>query len=128
MREGSNSDQLFVFSIDDSKQNATSLLTPVSNIVFDVLSSGTLGFALHGSSVNHFLIGGNSSTANQILSCKWLLKLPWRAKPRVSKLVSKVMFHFLGGHLSRKSIKKTNSERFQRGSGNMSTKNEHILT
>ena len=45
MREGSNSDLLFVFSIDDSKQNATSLLTPVSNIVFDVLSSGTLGFA-----------------------------------------------------------------------------------
>ena len=25
---------LFVFSIDDPKQNATSLLTPVSNIVF----------------------------------------------------------------------------------------------
>ena len=42
MREGSNSDLLFVFSIDDSKQNATSLLTPVSNIVFDVLSSGTV--------------------------------------------------------------------------------------
>ena len=74
---------LFVFSIDDPKQNATSLLTPVSNIVFYALSSGTLGFALHGSSVNLFLIGGNSSTANQILSCKWLLKLPWRAKPRV---------------------------------------------
>ena len=74
---------LFVFSIDGPKQNATSLLTPVSNIVFYALSSGTLGFALHGSSVNHFLIGGNSSTANQILSCKWLLKLPWRAKPRV---------------------------------------------
>ena len=74
---------LFVFLIDGPKQNATSLLTPVSNIVFYALSSGTLGFALHGSSVNHFLIGGNSSTANQILSCKWLLKLPWRAKPRV---------------------------------------------
>ena len=72
---------LFVFSIDDPKQNATSLLTPVSNIVFYALSSGTLGFALNGSSVNHFLIGGNSLTANQILSCKWLLKLPWRAKP-----------------------------------------------
>ena len=51
-------------------------MTSVSNIVFYALSSGTLGFALHGSSVNHFLIGGNSSTANQILSCKWLLKLP----------------------------------------------------
>ena len=46
MREGSNSDLLFVFSIDDSKQNATSLLTPVSNVVFYALSSGTLGFAL----------------------------------------------------------------------------------
>ena len=67
---------LFVFSIDDPKQNATSILTPLSNIVFYALSSGTLGFALHGSSVNHFLIGGNSSTANQILPCKWLLKLP----------------------------------------------------
>ena len=74
---------LFVFSIDGPKQNATSLLTPVSNIVFNALSSGALSFALRGSSVNHFLIGGNSSTANQILSCKWLLKLPWRAKPRV---------------------------------------------
>ena len=74
---------LFVFSIDDPKQNAGSLLTPVSSIVFDALSHGTLGLALRGSYLSHFLIGGNSSTANQILSCKWLLKLPWRAKPRV---------------------------------------------
>ena len=44
---------LFVFSIDGPKQNATSLLTPVSNIVFYALSSGTLGFALHGSFNNH---------------------------------------------------------------------------
>ena len=56
---------------------------PVSDTIFGALSHGTLGFALHGSYLNHFLIGGNSSTANQILSCKWLLKLPWRAKPRV---------------------------------------------
>ena len=34
---------LFVFSIDGPKQNATSLLTPFSNIVFNALSSGTLG-------------------------------------------------------------------------------------
>ena len=34
---------------------------------FYALSHGTLGFALHGSSYNHFLIGGDSSTANQIL-------------------------------------------------------------
>ena len=75
---------LFVFSIDGPKQNAGSLLTPVSNIDFYALSSGTLGFALHGSSVNHFLIGGYSYTANQILWNKWLLKLPWKAKPRVT--------------------------------------------
>ena len=80
---GCSSISLFVFSIYDPKQNATSLLTPLSNTVFYALLSGTLSFALHGSSLNHFLIGGNSSTANQILSCKWLLKLPWRAKLRV---------------------------------------------
>ena len=58
---------LFVFSIDDLKQNAGSLLTSVSYTVCYALSYGTLGFALHGSSLNHILIGGNSSTANQIL-------------------------------------------------------------
>ena len=57
---------LFVFSIDDPKQNAGSHLTVVSGVVFDALSHGTLGFALHGSFFNHFLIGGESSTANQI--------------------------------------------------------------
>ena len=60
-------ESLFVFSIVGPKQNAGSLLTPVSDTVFNALSHGTLGFALHGSSFNHFLIGGNSSTANQIL-------------------------------------------------------------
>ena len=45
---------LFVFSRDGPKQNATSLLTPVSNLVFYALSSGTLGTtALHGSFNNH---------------------------------------------------------------------------
>ena len=58
---------LFVFSIVGPKPNAGSLLTLVSDTVFYALSYGTLGFALHGSSLNHFLIGGNSSTANQIL-------------------------------------------------------------
>ena len=58
---------LFVFSIDGLKQNAGSLLTPVSYTVCYALSYGTLGFALHGSSFNHILIGGDSSTANQIL-------------------------------------------------------------
>ena len=74
---------LFVFSIVGPKQNAGSLLTPISDTVFYALSHGALGFALHGSSFNHFLINGNSSTANQILSNKWLLKLPRKAKLRV---------------------------------------------
>ena len=65
------------------KQNARSLVTPVYGTVFYALSHGTLGFTLHGSSLNHFLIGANSSTANQILHYKWLLKLPWKAKSRV---------------------------------------------
>ena len=55
-----NSTPLFVFSTDDPKQNAASLLTPVFIIVFYALLSGTLGFALHGSFISHFLIGGNS--------------------------------------------------------------------
>ena len=45
---------LFVFSIVGPKQNAGSLLTLVSDTVFYALSHGTLGFALHGSSFNHF--------------------------------------------------------------------------
>ena len=48
---------LFVFSLSDPKQNARSLLTPVSGTVFYALSHGSLGFALHGSFFNHLLIG-----------------------------------------------------------------------
>ena len=51
---------LFVFSISDPKQNARSLLTPVPDPDFHALSNGSLGFALYGSSFNHFLIGQNS--------------------------------------------------------------------
>ena len=51
---------LFVFSLSDPKQNARSLLKPVSGTVFHALSNGSLGFALHGSTLNHFLIGQNS--------------------------------------------------------------------
>ena len=58
---------LFGFSMVGPKQNAGSLLTAVSDTVLYALSHGTLGFALHGSFFNHFLIGGDSSTANQIL-------------------------------------------------------------
>ena len=40
---------LFVFSICDHKQNARSLLTPVSDTVFYALSRGTsLNYVLHG--------------------------------------------------------------------------------
>ena len=58
---------LFVFLMVGPKQNAGSLLKPVSETIFDALSHGTLSFALHGSYLNHFLIGGNSATANWIL-------------------------------------------------------------
>ena len=62
---------LFVFSIVPHRQNAGSLLTPVSETLF----YGTLGFAFQASFFNHFLIGGNSSTGNQILRNWWFLKL-----------------------------------------------------
>ena len=54
------SSALFVFSIVGPKQNAGSLLTPVYGTVFYALSHGTIGFALHGSSLKHFRIGANS--------------------------------------------------------------------
>ena len=44
---------LLVFSIDGPKQNAGSLLTLVSHIVYYALSHGTLGFAVYGSLNNH---------------------------------------------------------------------------
>ena len=46
---------LFVFFRDGLKQNAGSLLTPVSSTVFDALSNGTLRFAFHVSSNNCLL-------------------------------------------------------------------------
>ena len=46
---------LFVFSIDDLKQNAGSLLTPLSSIAFYALSHGTLGSAFYGSFNNHLM-------------------------------------------------------------------------
>ena len=58
---------LFVFSICGPKQNATSLLTSVSDTVFNALSHSTLSFAVHGSFFNHFLIGQHFSTTNQNL-------------------------------------------------------------
>ena len=49
------------FLESDPKQNAGSLLTPVSDPAFHALSYGSLSFALHGSFFNHSLIGQNSS-------------------------------------------------------------------
>ena len=54
---GKKPSTLFVFSISDHKQNARSLLTPVSGPDFYALSCGTFGFALLGSFLNCFLIG-----------------------------------------------------------------------
>ena len=48
---------LFVFQRDHPQQNGVKLLTPVSDLVFDALSDGTIRFALYGSSLNHNLIG-----------------------------------------------------------------------
>ena len=76
---------LFVFSIDGPKQNATSLLTPVSDIVFYALSSGTLGFALHGSFNNHLHERIRLAVEEFPAIRKWFKDLPWRARPRVSR-------------------------------------------
>ena len=74
---------LFVFQNDDSQQNVNYFLTPVFNSVFSALSHGALRFVLHGSSNIHFLIGWNSSTANQNISIYWFFELPWREKRKV---------------------------------------------
>ena len=54
---------LFVFLRDDPQQNGVKLLTPVSDLVFNALSDGTIHFALYGSSLNHNLIGWNNSNS-----------------------------------------------------------------
>ena len=74
---------LFVFSIDGPKQNAGSLLTPVPSIVFYALSSGTLGFALHGSFNNHLHERIWLAVEEFPPIRKWFTELPWRAKRRV---------------------------------------------
>ena len=48
---------LFVFLSDDPQQNGVKLLTPVSDLVFDALSDGTIHFYLYGRSLDHNLIG-----------------------------------------------------------------------
>ena len=81
---------------------------------FHALSQGNLSFAHHGSFLNHFLIGRNSSTANQILRNKWLLKLPWKAEPRVpcdraSKTILETGVKYDPAFCLGSSIEKTNS-------------------
>ena len=39
---------MFVFQTDDPQQNGVKLLTPVSDLVFNALSDGTIHFALYG--------------------------------------------------------------------------------
>ena len=53
--------------MDGPKQNARSLFTLAYDPAFQALSHGGLGFVLHGSSLNHFLIGRILPTANQNL-------------------------------------------------------------
>ena len=48
---------LFVFSMGGPKQNVNSFWTPFSETSFYALSRGSLGFALHVSFFNHFLVG-----------------------------------------------------------------------
>ena len=55
---------LFVFLKSDLKQNARSLLTPVSDPAFHALSHGSLSFALHCRFFNPFIIGKNLPKAN----------------------------------------------------------------
>ena len=74
---------LFVFSISSPKQNATSLLTPVSDTVFNALSRGSLHFLLHGSSNNRFFQRFWLVVEKCWPIRKWLKKLPWTSKPRL---------------------------------------------
>ena len=75
---------LFVFLKSDPKQNARSLLTPVSDLAFHAFLHGS-SFALHGSFFYHFLIGWSYSTANQNRWNRRLLELPCRTNWKVSQ-------------------------------------------
>ena len=102
---------LFVFLIVGPKQNAGSLLTPVSDTVFDALSHGTL--------VLHSMVALKTTYFKE---SDWLLKNfhqsenGWKSyhgeqnrgyhvkehKKLCQKQVSKVTLHFVRGQLSRK--------------------------
>ena len=62
------------------KQKCTQFLTLFSGTVFHALSHGVIRFAWSVSPRNHFLIGGNSQTANQKLLLSWFSKPTLRAK------------------------------------------------
>ena len=99
---------LFVFSICGPKQNARSLLKPVSYTVFYALSHGNLHFVLHGSFTNRLFQRFCLVVENfWPIRSSGLKKLPWTAKPRLpvkehkqlyQKQMSKVTSHFVRGH------------------------------
>ena len=71
------------FSINDPKQNARSLLTPVSDSAFYTLSHGNLHVVLRGSS-NIRLFQRFWLAVEEFWPIrKWMKKLPLRAKPRL---------------------------------------------
>ena len=74
---------LFVFSVNGPKQNARSLLTPVSDPTFYALSHGSKHFLLHGSSNNRLFQRFWLAVEEFWPIRKWLKKLPWRAKLRL---------------------------------------------
>ena len=71
------------FLINCPKQNARSLLTPVSDPAFYALSHGSKHFLLHGSSNNHLFQRFWLAVEEFWPIRKWLKKLPWRAKLRL---------------------------------------------
>ena len=73
---------LFVFQRDDPRQNGVKLLTPVSDLVFNALSDGTIYFALYGSSLNHNLIGCNNSNSQSEIFALMVLKAAMERKKK----------------------------------------------
>ena len=58
----------------DLKQKCTQFLTSFSGTVFHALSHGVIRFVRSVGPRNHFLTGGNSLTANQMLSIELVFK------------------------------------------------------
>ena len=64
----------------DLKQKCTQFLTPFSGTVFNALSLGVIHFVRSVSLRNRFLVGWNSSTANQKTSISRFVKLTLQSK------------------------------------------------